>query len=112
MFQLDPNMGLCIYSFIRVIAKSTLRRYWEKHAETEQPLKTWFHTVEKATWLTPGDIKKTYPRASIVGNNRVVFNIKGNDYRLVCLMKYKTGKIYIRFIGAHSEYDKINAAEI
>ena len=66
-----------------IIAKSTLRSFWEKHADSEQYLKTWYETAKTSSWKSPNDIKKTYANASIVANNRVVFNIKGNAYRLI-----------------------------
>ena len=67
----------------RILAKSTLRIFWEKHRDSEQYLKTWYETVRKANWKAPADVKAAYSHASILANNRVVFNIKGNDYRLV-----------------------------
>lgn len=97
---------------MRIIARSTLRLFWEQHPEAEQSLKAWFHDVEQAEWKTPAEVKAAYGNASIIGNNRVVFNIKGNDYRLIVMIRYDIGIVFIRFIGSHEEYDKVDAATI
>lgn len=96
----------------RIFAKSTLRKFWEKHAETEQYLKTWYDTAMSSEWRDPNDIKRTYANASILKNSRVVFNIKGNDYRLVAKINFEKQWLFVRFIGTHSEYDKIDANNI
>ena len=83
-----------------------------KHADAEQPLRAWYDDVKRAKWRVPSDIKSVYRNASFVGNNRVVFNIKGNDYRLVVAVNYAAGIVYIRFAGTHGQYDRINAATI
>ncbi len=83
-----------------------------KHRECEQQLKAWFKETEDATWKGPGDIKTEYPSASILEDNRVVFNIKGNKYRLVVKINYSYKIVWIRFIGTHSDYDKIDATKI
>ena len=97
---------------MRVIAKKTLRDFWEKHPDSEQQLKTWYHEADAATWKGPKDIKKEYPSASILANNRVVFNIKGNHYRLIVKINYAYQFVWIRFIGTHAEYDRIDAENI
>jgi len=97
---------------MRIIAVKTLRAFWEKHPGAEPALQAWYHDAKRATWKTPTDIKRIYRNASILGNNRVVFNIKGNDYRLVVAIQYQHGIIYIRFVGTHTEYDAIDAATI
>ncbi|MFK5972048.1 MAG: type II toxin-antitoxin system HigB family toxin [Flavobacteriaceae bacterium] len=96
----------------RIIAKSTLRQFWEKHNDSEQYLKTWHDTVKNSKWNSPNDVKQTYINASILKNGRVVFNIKGNSYRLIVKFNYHKQWAFIRFIGTHAEYDKINADEI
>jgi mRNA interferase HigB len=96
----------------RIFAKSTLREYWENHADSEQYLKTWFNTTMSSNWKGPNDVKQTYASASILKNGRIVFNIKGNSYRLVVRFNYEKQWAFIKFIGTHSEYDKINADEI
>jgi len=96
----------------RIFAKSTLRQFWERRPDSEHYLKTWYDTAMNSDWKTPNDVKKTYPNASILKNNRVVFNIKGNSYRLVTKFNYEKQFIFIRFIGTHAEYDKIDADNI
>lgn len=96
----------------RIFSKSTLREYWEKYSDSEQYLKTWYDTAVSSDWKTPGDVKLTYANASILKNSRIVFNIKGNSYRLVTKFNFEKQWIYIRFIGTHAEYDKIDANTI
>ena len=97
---------------MRIIARSTLRSFWEKHSDAEQPLKVWFAEASRATWRNPNEIKSLYATASIIANNRVVFNIKGNSYRLIVHLRYDISIIFIRFVGTHEQYDKIDAATI
>lgn len=97
---------------MRIIAKSTLIKFWEKHPDAEQPSRAWHDEVKKSEWNSFQDIKKQFRSASIVGNNRIVFNIKGNDYRLIVLILFRRGKAFIRFIGTHKEYDNIDAKNI
>lgn len=97
---------------MRVIAKSTLRAFWTKHPDCEQQLKCWFKEAEQATWKVPRDIKKDYPSASFLHDNRVVFNIKGNNYRLVVRINFDYGIVWIRFVGTHAQYDKMEASKI
>lgn len=96
----------------RIIAKKTLSTFWEKHADSEQYLKTWFETVKNASWNSPNEVKQTYVTASIIKDSRVVFNIKGNSYRLVVKFNYRRQWAFIRFVGTHSDYDKIDAGTI
>lgn len=96
----------------RIIAKRTLREFWVKHANSEQYLKTWHETAKNSKWNSPNDVKNTYVNASILKNNRVVFNIKGNSYRLIVKFNYLKQWAFIRFIGTHAEYDKIDADAI
>ncbi|WP_310027700.1 type II toxin-antitoxin system HigB family toxin [Flavobacterium arsenatis] len=97
---------------MRVIAKKILRDFWELHSDCEQQLKAWFQEASNTEWKNPNEIKTDYPSASILNDNRIVFNIKGNNYRLIVKINYEYQMIWIRFIGTHSEYDKINANEI
>lgn len=97
---------------MRVIAKSTLREYWEKHNIVEQALLTWCNESKKADWSNFNEVKLDYPSASIVGNNRIIFNIKGNDYKLIVKVNFEFKTFWIRFIGTHAEYDKIDAEKI
>lgn len=96
----------------RIFSKSSLREYWEEHSDCEQHLKTWYDTVKNADWKTPNDAKQTYVNASILKDNRIIFNIKGNSYRLVAKFNFEKQWIFIRFIGTHEEYDKIDANTI
>lgn len=97
---------------VRVIAKRTLREFWGKHADCEQQLKSWYRETEKAQWKKINELKREYPSASILKDNRIVFNIKGNDYRLIVKFNFDYQICWVRFIGTHAEYDKINANEI
>lgn len=97
---------------MRVIAIKTLRDFWEIHPNAMQPLLAWHDEASKAQWSQPTDIKAHYGSASFVGNNRVVFNIKGNDYRLIVALAYRLGVVYIKFIGTHAQYDKVDAATV
>ena len=97
---------------MRIISRRTLQEFWEIHPDAEQPLKAWLAEAKKAQWQNPNDIKRTYRNASIASDNRVVFNIKGNDYRLIVHVRYDIGILFIRFIGTHRQYDKIDANRI
>ncbi len=97
---------------MRIIARSTLRNFWQKHKDAEQPLKAWFAEAKRARWENPNQIKRQYKSASILKNGRVVFNIAGNKYRLVVRINYKSKILFIRFIGTHDDYDTINVEEI
>jgi mRNA interferase HigB len=89
-----------------------LREFWEIYPDAKKPLEAWYTDAKQSTWKNPNEIKRVYRNASVVGNNRVVFNIKGNDYRLVAAVNYSFGIVYVRFIGTHSQYDKIDAVKI
>jgi mRNA interferase HigB len=97
---------------MRVIARKILKEFWSKHADAAQPLKAWFHEAGRANWKSFADIKARYSAADRLPDNRVVFDIKGNKYRLIVKIHYNTGVIFIRFIGTHAEYDKIDATTI
>jgi mRNA interferase HigB len=97
---------------VRVIAKKTLRDFWLKHTDCEQQLKAWYQEASQASWDSPKDVKIEYPTASFLQNNRVVFNIKGNHYRLIVRINYGYKIVWIRFIGTHGQYDKIDANKI
>jgi mRNA interferase HigB len=96
----------------RIFAKSTLREFWEKYPESEQYLKTWFDTVKNSDWKNPADVKQTYANASIMRDSRIVFNIKGNAFRLVAKFNFEKQWVFIRFIGTHEQYDKIDVSTI
>ena len=97
---------------MRVIAKKILREFWENYPDSEDPLKTWYKEAGKAIWTSPADIKNEYPKASILKAGRVVFNICGNKYRLIVHINYLRQWVFIRFIGTHTDYDKIKAEKI
>jgi len=97
---------------MRVVAKKILRDFWEKYSDSEDPLKTWYKEASKAKWNSPADIKNGYPKATILKAGRVVFNICGNKYRLVIHINYLRQWVFIRFIGTHNDYDKIDADKI
>ena len=94
---------------MRIIALGTLRDFWVKHPDALESLNAWYTIVSRVRWASPADVKAAYRNASFLGGNRVVFNIKGNDYRLVVAMHYNRQIAYIRFIGTHHQYDRINA---
>ena len=97
---------------MRIISRRTLREFWDKHPDARLPLQTWYADVSRSDWKGPQDIKAIYRKASFLANNRVVFNINGNRYRLVVLVVYPHRLIYVRFVGTHEEYDWIDAAMI
>lgn len=97
---------------MHIVSLKTLRLFWQTHPDAEEPLRAWHLVDRRAQWRTPVDIRADYGNASFVGNNRVVFNIKGNDYHLIVLAEYQQGRLFIRFVGIHDEYDRINAARI
>jgi len=97
---------------MRVIAKKMLRDFWVKHSDSENQLKTWYKEVTGARWSNPDDIKRMYPKASILKQKRVVFNICGNKYRLVTRINYQRKWVFIRFVGTHSDYNDIDAENI
>jgi len=97
---------------MRVIALSKLREFWVKHPPAETPLRSWYAAASRSDWTSPTAIKAAHRNASFLANNRVIFNIKGNDYRLVVAVHYNRGMMFIRFVGTHAEYDRIDAATI
>jgi len=97
---------------MRIISRKTLRDFWEKQPDARQALQSWYADVEQVRWQGPADIKKTYASVSFLSNNRLVFNIKGNQYRIVIVVQYRYGFVYIRFVGTHAEYDRIDAETI
>lgn len=97
---------------MRVIAKKILRDFWEKYTDSEAQLKTWYKEASKARWNNPNEIKAEYAKASILKSGRVVFNICGNKYRLVVDVNYDRKSVFVRFIGKHDDYDKIDADKI
>ena len=100
---------------MRIIALSTLKAFWEEspgYADAKDPVFTWYRHALEADWATPAKVKQDFGNASILRDGRVVFNIAGNKYRLVVWINYAYRVIYVRFIGTHAQYDKINAQTI
>lgn len=94
---------------MRVFVKRTLQNFWQRHPDSEDYLRKWYEVVTRAEWKSPGDVKEVFSHASILKNSRIVFNIKGNSYRLVARFEFEKQFLFIRFIGTHREYDKIDA---
>jgi mRNA interferase HigB len=94
---------------MRIIAISHLKAFWERYPDSKQPLLSWIDEAKKARWLQPADIKALFRNARILKSRRVVFNIKGNDYRLVVAVAYRFAAVYVKFIGTHTQYDAIDA---
>jgi len=97
---------------MRIISRKKIRKFWEKHSDARSALESWYADAKQANWKTPSDIKNVYKNASFVATNRVVFNIKGNKYRLVAAVQFEYGIVYIRFIGTHKEYDRIDVTTV
>jgi mRNA interferase HigB len=94
------------------MAINQLKSFWEKYPNAEQPLLAWIDEVRDAACITPADIKQHFATASILKSRRVVFNIKGNDFRLIVAVAYRFGAVYIKFIGTHKQYDTVNADNV
>jgi mRNA interferase HigB len=99
---------------MQIIALSTLREFWSRagRQDAEQPLRAWVHIVKAAEWSRPTDVKAAFRRADIVANDRVVFDIRGNKYRLVAAIHYRGKRVYVRFIGTHAEYDRVDVTTV
>lgn len=103
---------MCIFApnkknVMRIFSKSTLVEYYTKNPQSKQPLEDWYLIASKANWQSLSDIRKMFNNVDYVGNDRYVFNIKGNHYRLVVVIRFTKGRVFIRFVGTHAEYDKI-----
>ncbi|MCX6152433.1 MAG: type II toxin-antitoxin system HigB family toxin [Ignavibacteriales bacterium] len=97
---------------MRIISRNILIAFWSKHQDAEEPLKAWFDEAKKAKWKSPNELKKHYKNASIISDKRVVFNIKGNHYRLVADIEYYIGIVFIIWIGTHKDYNKLNIKDL
>jgi len=97
---------------MRIISRKKLSTFWEKHRAAEKSLRAWFHETKIARWQNFNEIKQQYASADVRPKNRVIFDLKGNRYRLVVKIHYNTGVVYIRFVGTHGEYDQINPDNI
>jgi mRNA interferase HigB len=97
---------------MRIISIKKLKKFWKKYPDSNQSLRSWYEEVKKSNWNKTSDVKSLYKTASILSSNRIVFNIKGNKYRMVVAVRYKFKIVYIRFVGTHKEYDKIDVNKI
>jgi mRNA interferase HigB len=96
---------------MRVIAKKAIVEFYSKHSDARTALEEWYEKTQSTDWESFLDVKQTFNSADYVGSERIVFNIKGNQYRLVALVLYKIKRVYIRFVGTHQEYDRIKDIE-
>ena len=101
-------------TLMRVVAKSSLKKFWDRpgFSDARGPLHSWYDEAVKATWQSPQDVKDHYANASICGNNRVVFNVGGNKYRLVAEVQYQAGIVWVKFVGTHAQYDRIDVETV
>ena len=97
---------------MRIVTFSKIKLFIEKHADADVALRDWYFKTKRSDWNNLNELKQTFATADYIGNNRVVFNIKGNDYRLVAIVIFASKKVYIRFIGTHAMYDKTNCLNI
>lgn len=97
---------------MHIIKPQTLKECWERHPDSKIPLQAWLKVAESSKWKNVNEIKQTFPNVSVLSNNRVVFNIKGNDYRLIVAFRFEANLGYICFVGTHDEYSKIDANTI
>lgn len=97
---------------MRIISKASLREFWKHYPAAALPLQAWYKDTVAANWATPNDVKAQHRNATIIANSRLAFNIKGNDFQLIVAVNYAAAIVYIRFVGTHAEYDKIDAATI
>ena len=97
---------------MRIISRKALRDFWTVHADARQMLQAWYADVKRTDWSSPADIKQVYHTASFVANNRVVFNIRGNKYRVIVAVQYQFKIVFIRFVGTHAEYDQVDATTV
>lgn len=98
---------------MQIIALRTLRQFWERHPQAESPIRIWYGITSKAEWASTTDIKTQFGAlVDFVGDNRVIFDLSGNKYRLIVHVSYSYKRVLVKFIGTHAEYDKINAENV
>ena len=97
---------------MQILSKRTLREFWQRHLDSKEVLDDWYRETRQARWTTPVDVRSRHAAASILSHNRVVFRLRGNAYRLVVRIDYAHGMVFIRFVGTHAQYDRINALEV
>lgn len=105
-------MGACYIVGMRIVSRKSIREFWEANPQAEESLRAWAGEARQSVWESPADVKRSYRSASIIANNRAVFNICGNKYRLIVGMDYEKSACFIKFIDTHKEYDKIDAATV
>jgi mRNA interferase HigB len=98
--------------WMRIIKKKAVRAQFARYPDVEGPLKAWVADVADADWAGPQDLKQRFPKASILEDNRFVFDIKGNQYRLIVYIFFPARLVYIKFFGTHAEYDKVDATTV
>lgn len=97
---------------MRILSRKTFRDFWKRHPDSEQPLKAWHQEVKEAEWAAPVQLKERYPSASILEDNRVVFNIGGNKYRLIAWVRYRQNMVFVKWLGTHAEYERVDAQKV
>jgi len=97
---------------VKVISRKILREFWNKHSDAETALRLWEIKVRKADWKNFHDVKEVFRDADAVGDDRIIFNIKGNHYQLIAIVVFRNHRVYIRWIGTHKAYDKINVFDV
>lgn len=97
---------------MNVISRKTLAEFYGDHADAKDPLDTWYRVYKKTVWSNFNEVLRAYPTADVVGDNRMVFNIKGNKYRLVARFSFRYKAIQVKWIGTHAEYDEINVLKV
>lgn len=98
---------------MNILSKATLRRFWARHPQSETPLRVWHSIVEKSVWVGPADVKAQFGNTvDFVSDNRIVFDISGNKFRLIVHVAYPHQRVLVKFIGTHAEYDKIDAGTV
>ena len=97
---------------MRIIARHTLVDFWRRHRETEPPLRDWLSVVRRADWASMVDVRGVFPKASVINRERVVFDVLGGNYRLVVAIKFSARIVFIKFVGTHTEYDRIDAGTV
>jgi mRNA interferase HigB len=99
---------LSCFAIVNVISRKTLAEFYQKHADSCEPLETWYKVCRKAEWQNFNEVKVAFPSADWIGDDRVVFNVKGNKYRLLVRFSFRYKSIQVKWIGTHAEYDKLN----
>ncbi len=107
-----PGLGTCYTRGVQIIARRTLRLFWDDHPQAETPLRTWYALVLQAKWAGTADVKATFGTADFAADNRIIFDIGGNKFRLIVHVFYSYSRVLVKFIGTHAEYDRINQEKI